>query len=421
MEDKDFKRAEDISGLLSDGPERIAPDIISKKYVRIRPYFLLTISSVLFIFAFVFADIGAGLVNKENGIVPSFLASEVLGGYPTDNELTLSEYLVSNVLGINKLRADEIAELYEYAQKDEHIKDNPATDTSEISVGEIPIETSDVELPSKDSPEEDSNLKKYPIISMDLSQRSLGEYYIGNETTYKPDIKALLEKDSAIPAFSEINSANGPLVLILHTHGTESYAEDGELFYVDDGRDISRTDDTEKNVVAIGKLMADILNENGIGTVHCTIMHDKESYQDSYTRAAETIRRYLTKYPSIKYVFDVHRDAILKSDGALVKAVTEINGESVAQVMSVVGSNYKGADFKDWEERLSLALKLKSKLSEKYPSLSRPVYLRGAAYNQQYAKGSMLLEIGSSGNTLDEAKSAAKLVALALVDIIKGK
>ena len=43
----------------------------------------------------------------------------------------------------------------------------------------------------------------------------------------------------------------------------------------------------------------------------------------------------------------------------------------------------------------------------------------GAAFNQQYTKGSLLLEIGSCGNTLDEAKRAGKLAAQAIAAVLK--
>ena len=129
----------------------------------------------------------------------------------------------------------------------------------------------------------------------------------------------------------------------------------------------------------------------------------------------------MAKYPSIKYVFDIHRDAILKTDGSLVKAAVDIEGESTAQVMAVVGSNYKGANYPDWEKRFALAAVLKEKLDEKYEDFSRPIYLRGAAYNQQYCTGSLLIEVGTAGNTLSEAKLAAKHLSHALAEIIKGE
>lgn len=429
MEEKKPVKFEKIEGFLTDGTERIMPDEIAMKKKRISPYFLLTISLAVFIIAFLFADFGFSVIKNGADDIPSHLFSSFFGGDPEEYKLTLSEYLSGRVLGLTKSRAVSIYESEIYNKADEQEKTgNEDEETNEIGSSviipsEIIVEpndyTQDKESNSADTGRE--NGVKYPILSMDLSNTEFGPYYIGNETGYTPDIKALLGKEDIVPAFNEISEVGGPLVLIIHTHGTESYAEEGARFYIDDGGDISRSTDPEKNVIAVGKIMSEVLNANGVATIHCETMHDKESYQDSYNRAAESIKSYLAKYPSIKYVFDVHRDAILKSDGSLVKAVTDIDGEAVAQVMTVVGSNYKGANFPDWEEHLALALKLREDLNGKHESLCRPVYLRGAAYNQQYTKGSLLLEIGSSGNTLEEAKRAAELVALSLARIIKGE
>ncbi len=424
MEEKNFAKNEDISGLLDQNIERIAPDFPLHEKRRISIYLLLTLSAAVFVIGFVFADFGFKLLKNRAEDLPSVLLTEIFGGETDDLGLTLSEFISGKILGISKFRAEKLTYANAEPGTDEHEKmdlKDPVSEETKDSADTLYTESDAVgshageTMPQK----EDDEAVKYPIVALDLSQNSMGEYYIGNETGYNPNIKALLEKKDIVPDFSEPENKNSPLVLIIHTHGTEAYAEEGIDYYVDDGGEISRTQDTEKNIVAIGKLMAEILNEEGINTVHCDIMHDKESYQDSYIRAAESIKSYIAKYPTIKYVFDVHRDAILKADGSLVKAVTEIDGESVAQVMTVVGSNYKGANFPDWENHLALALRLKSKLGESYEKLSRPVYLRGAAYNQQYTEGSLLLEIGSSGNTLNEAKRAAELVAYALADIIK--
>jgi stage II sporulation protein P len=150
-------------------------------------------------------------------------------------------------------------------------------------------------------------------------------------------------------------------------------------------------------------------------------MHDRESYKDSYIRAASTIAGYLAKYPTIQYVIDLHRDSLTSGDGSLIRPVTVVDGVPTAQVMCVVGSDYNGTDYSNWQDNLSLALKFRSALNEKYENISRPVYLRSSAYNQQYAPLSMLLEIGASGNSLSEAKNAAVLAAEVLADIIKGK
>ena len=203
-------------------------------------------------------------------------------------------------------------------------------------------------------------------------------------------------------------------MLILHTHGTEAYSEDGAIFYEDDGGELARSEDARNNVVAVGKVLADALNEAGISTLHCTVMHDQAQYKDAYSRAKETVQRYLMEYPSIRLVIDLHRDSILKSDGSLVRPVTVADGKAAAQVRFVVGSSWGGEAHDTWERNLSLALKLRASLNEETPRLCRPVYLKSSTYNQELAPYSLLLEIGSSGNSLEEAKRAAVTVAKGL-------
>lgn len=264
-----------------------------------------------------------------------------------------------------------------------------------------------------------------PIVPMDMSLLSYGESYIYNDTKYTPKITALLSADDTIPVFNYTGTAvypvGDPVVLVLHTHGTEAYSEEGSISYREGSGELARSTDTTKNVVSVGAVIAEILNNNGIKTLHCQIMHDEESYKDSYIRAASTIAGYLSRYPSIQYVIDVHRDSLTTADGALVRPVALVGKNAAAQVMCVVGSDFNGADYDNWQNNLAFALKLRKMLNDKYSNLCRPVYLRSSAYNQQYAPMSMLLEVGASGNTLSEAKEAARLTAQALADIIKGK
>lgn len=258
------------------------------------------------------------------------------------------------------------------------------------------------------------------VIPMDLSLTSYGNSYIYNSTGYSPNAKALL---AAKLSFSDdvmyISSKTEPLVLILHTHATESYLPDGAISYKDTGGEIARSEDINQNVVSVGNVMAQVLNENGIPTLHCTILHDKLQYKDSYARAEETIKQYLERYPSIKLVIDLHRDAVIKSTGEIVRPVTSVNSQPTAQVMCVVGSDWSGSKCDNWENNLALALQLREKLNSKYTSLCRPAYLRSSTYNQELAPYSLLLEVGACGNSLEEAKRAAALVATELSDIIK--
>ncbi len=294
-----------------------------------------------------------------------------------------------------------------------------------------PEDSNSVVVPDPDTPPApptslyDFDYSKVPegetaIIPMDLSLASSGSTYIYNSTGYSPDTRALLAAD-----FSKNNNTvyisnfTAPLVLIVHTHGTESYSSDGAISYLDDGSEIARSENTSENVVAVGALVAEILARNDIPTVHCTIMHDQIQYKDSYARAEETIKQYLKKYPSIKLVIDLHRDSVVKSTGELVRPVTSVNSLPTAQVMCVVGSDWGGENCPAWQNNLALALKLRDALNTKYGNICRPTYLRSSTYNQELAPYSLLLEIGSSGNSLAEAKRAASLVAEELVPLIK--
>ncbi len=258
------------------------------------------------------------------------------------------------------------------------------------------------------------------ILPMDLSLTSYGSTYIFNSTGYTPDTKALLTSSFKQNGnFEYISSNNAPLVLIVHTHGTESYSEDGAISFLDNGGEIARSEDTSENVVSVGKVLGDTLNKLGIPTLHCTVMHDRIQYKDSYARAEETIKRYLSEYPSIKLVIDLHRDAVIKSNGDLVRPVTSVNSEATAQVMCVVGSDWGGDSCPSWENNLSLALKLRDALNTKYGNLCRPTYLRSSTYNQELAPYSLLLEVGACGNSVEEARRAVVLVAQELAPLIK--
>ena len=258
-----------------------------------------------------------------------------------------------------------------------------------------------------------------PIIPMDLSLTEYGDSYIHNLTGLQPDTEALLRQDlnkSHQPEYLSVSQ--GPLVLIVHTHGTEAYSPDGAISYVDDGSELARSSDPSENVVAVGKVLADSLNRAGIATLHCTVLHDAIQYKDSYARTEETIRQYLEKYPTIRLVIDVHRDSILKSTGEMVRPVSLIDGEAAAQVMCVVGSSWGGEDNPNWEGNLALALQLRQGLNQSYKNLCRPPYLKSSTYNQELAPYSLLLEIGASGNSLTEAERSAKAIAQILSTII---
>lgn len=209
---------------------------------------------------------------------------------------------------------------------------------------------------------------------------------------------------------------NGPQVLIMHTHTTESFTDSGKTKY--SATDSDRNTDETKNMTAVGAAMAKILNENGIHTIQDKTVHDYPSYSGAYTRSLATVRQNLAANPSIKVVLDVHRDGLVRADGTKLKVTTEIDGVKTAQCMFVVGSN-ANLTHDHWQENMKLACKLQMTANEMYPGLMRPINLREERFNQQASMGSIIIEVGSNGNTLEEAIRGAEAMAAVLVKVLK--
>lgn len=267
-----------------------------------------------------------------------------------------------------------------------------------------------------------SEAERYAIISADLSTDAEYGLEASNQTSYEINLLDYLSAEPTTPTLDEIKSDFSldeyvPVVLIIHTHGTEAYS-DGSTY--SENEDF-RSTDIDENVVAVGSVMSDYFNSVGITTIHCTEMFDLESYVDAYTKSAAAVSEYTAIYPSISYVFDVHRDCIINDVLECVSALTTVNGEDVAQFMCVVGTDEYAGLHTGWQDNLAFACRLQYKLWSISPSLTRRLSIRSASYNQLYASGSLLFEIGTCGNTLDEAKACALLVAEAVAEIILGE
>lgn len=239
---------------------------------------------------------------------------------------------------------------------------------------------------------------------------------LSNETPYEPDTDALLAAGRIIPRAEELYAVYGdgePLVLILHTHGSEGFSDTSDSGY--------RTTDSEKNVVALGERVTQKLNDSGIKTIHSPVLYDNPDFNMSYYNASLAIKKYLDEYPSISYIIDIHRDSIMGEDGEYYAPTATIeNKVKAAQIMFVVGTDYGGSGHTGWRDNLTLALRLQCGISADYPTIMRNINLRSASFNEQYTKGSMLVEIGSCASTLDEALLSADIFAEALAREIQG-
>jgi stage II sporulation protein P len=298
-----------------------------------------------------------------------------------------------------------------FLDTDKHPNNNTTTDTPSVESGAQLKDIYDFDYSVV--PESST-----AIVPMDLSLIKYGSGYINNSTGYEPDTLKLLNKNLRGSSDEVLAIRDEPLVLIIHTHGTEAFSADGAKYFSEDESNYARSEDTRKNVVSVGETVADILNDKGVPTIHCTVMHDSLQYKDSYARAEETIKKYLAEYPSIKLVIDIHRDSIIRSNGDMIRPVAVHNGEAMAQLMCVVGSDWGGQECDGWENNLSLALKLREKLNSECENICRPTNLKPSTYNQEIADYSLLIEVGSSGNSLAEAQRSARLLALKICELM---
>lgn len=297
----------------------------------------------------------------------------------------------------------------------ENEKNEESDNNSSSNTAETASETKKNE--SSEAVEAGTSAKKGEIITQYNSPysapMSYDSVYMKNNTDLDIGIKKYLEGNISF----RIEKSDKPQVLILHTHATETFKTDDNPYFTDDFS--SRSQDTSKNMVSVGKIVAEKLNNSGIKTLHDTTLHDYPSYSKSYSRSAATVKEYLKKYPSIKVVLDLHRDAVSKENGDKVKLVTEIGGKKAAQVMMVMGSQSGGVtNFPNWEENFKLAVKLQQKIEQKYPTLARPLMLMSKNYNQSLTSGSLLIEFGTDVNTLEEVHYSAEMVGESLAELL---
>jgi len=209
-----------------------------------------------------------------------------------------------------------------------------------------------------------------------------------------------------------------PLVLIYHTHTTESYMPSKAYDYKP--RDNAyHTDDLNFSVARVGDVIADELNGMGIPTLHNKTVHDVPTYMTSYANSLKTCEQILKDNPSIKIIIDLHRDAPV-ADAQKSRELTTVNidGKTYSRIMLVIGSD-KTFPHPHWKENYQFGVLVNNKLEELYPGITREIDLRGERFNQHLTNKAILVEIGSHGNTMEESIESGKAFAKALSEVIK--
>ena len=235
---------------------------------------------------------------------------------------------------------------------------------------------------------------------------------VTNRTAQTLDLEALRRE-----GLSQRLPAGEAQILILHTHGTEAYTMDPGHTYAES--DAYRSTDTACNVVRVGDELAAALIEQGLRVIHDRTLYDYPSYTASYARSAAAVEQWLRLYPRIAVVIDVHRDALGEGE-TVYKTRWETDGESAAQVMILIGTGENGLAHPLWRENFKLALRLQDAMNAACPGLARPIDLVRERYNQHYTTGSMILEVGSSGNTLPEALRAVRSFGESAAPVLLG-
>lgn len=249
------------------------------------------------------------------------------------------------------------------------------------------------------------------IVSRTLSSGDPQTYLPIGRTFLKNRTNKTLDFSSYTPTPAKLApSIDGkPQILIMHTHTTESFNPDGKDHYSE--TDNARTTDPNYNITRVGEEIARIFTEMGLSVVHDRTLHDYPNYNGSYERSRDTIERYLEEYPSIQVVLDIHRDALVGQDGTIYKPIVTIDNQETAQILLVLGTDDNGLHHPNWETNLGLAVRIQEQTNTLWPNLARPIVLRSNRFNQELTTGSILVEIGSHGNTLEEALCAGRLFA----------
>ena len=232
-----------------------------------------------------------------------------------------------------------------------------------------------------------------------------------NDTAYEIPLAELLKA----PLNWDL-TGDRPCVLIVHTHATESYKNTGQY----KESDPYRTTEEDHNMLKVGDRLAEILTAGGISVIHDRTLHDYPTYSTAYNRSRETIQRHLDKNPNICLVLDIHRDAVEDGKGNQLPFTATDGGKKAAKLELVVGTDVGGQYHPKWKENAALAVKLQTVLEGEFPGICRPVVFRSSRYNQDLTSGSLIVEVGAAGNTMQEALSGVEVLARSILKLAKG-
>ena len=207
--------------------------------------------------------------------------------------------------------------------------------------------------------------------------------------------------------------SNGKRVLIYHTHTHEAYQMTDQEAYTP--LENWRTDDSSHNIVRVGDELTAELEKRGFEVVHDVTDFEQDDLSTSYSRSLEALLQRTDE--DYDLIIDLHRDAYV--EGA--QLTCSYAGRKSANLMVLIG---KGDSFQEkphFQENYALACALTEKINGLCPGLGREVMVKTGRYNQHFSDHSLLIEVGSNGNTLEEALSSMPILADAIEEVLCGQ
>ena len=267
------------------------------------------------------------------------------------------------------------------------------------------------EIVSEDDKQKDIKIGDINLTVSDINDK---EYIIGNNvskidvknsTKYQIDFNEMLNEKLNI-----FKNDKMPTILIIHTHGSETYTG---VEYTD----YFRNENTALNMIRVGEELANILKNSGYDVIHDTRLYDYPTYSGSYTRALSSIEQYIEENDNTQIVLDIHRDAIASDENFAPSTV--IDGNSVSKIMVISGTDQGGLSHPNWKENLKFALQLYNTGEQIYPDLFRNLNITKSRYNQHATNASLILEVGATGNTLDQSILSMRYFAKILDETLR--
>lgn len=209
----------------------------------------------------------------------------------------------------------------------------------------------------------------------------------------------------------EVNNEN---IMIFHTHTCESYTPSENFGYLQTGT--YRTTDLNYNVARVGTELENQLLSYNYNVIHDKTYHDYPAYNGSYERSLNTVKNLLLTNQNTDVIFDIHRDAIADYNYA---PTVKIGEEYAAQLMFVIGTDGGGLEHSNWNQNLKFAVKIQEKANELYPGLFKPIVLRNSRYNQHLSKAASIIEVGATGNTMEQCLASMKYLAKVISEVMK--